>query len=251
MPATDKRYARHLVLPDFEREGQQRLAAASVLIVGAGGLGGPAALYLAAAGIGELALSDFDTVDATNLQRQILFGEADVGRGKTHVAAERLRALNAQVRITEFPERLQHDALPAAIDAVDLVLDASDNFGTRFAINRACVTTGTPLISGAAIRYSGQLAVFDTARGSGCYACLYDETAEGLEDCASNGVLGPMVGVIGSLMATEAVLMLARPANPRYGRLQIYNAQSGHWRETRFQRDPACPVCAAKMQTDK
>lgn len=244
-----QRYARHLVLPDFGAQAQARLARSSILIVGTGGLGGPAALFLAAAGVGELQLSDFDTVDPTNLQRQILFTEADVGQSKTQAAAARLSALNTDVRIVELPERLQDDALHEAVAAVDLVLDASDNFGTRFAVNQACVGARTPLVSGAAIRYTGQIAIFDTARGGGCYACLYEETAEGLEDCQSNGVLGPVVGVIGSVMAVEAIQVLAHPDRPRHDRLQVYNAHSGHWRESRFRRDPACPVCAAKHRS--
>lgn len=246
-----QRYARHIVLPEFGESAQSRLADARVLVVGVGGLGGPAAMYLVAAGVGELQLSDFDTVDGTNLQRQVIFAEDDVGRSKVQAAAARLRALNAGVGIIELPERLQGETLQTTVEAADLVLDASDNFGTRFAVNDACVATGTPLVSGAAIRYTGQLAVFDTTRGGGCYACLYEESAEGLEDCQSNGVLGPMVGVIGSLMATEAVQLLAHPERPRHDRLQVYNAQSGQWRESRFRRDPACPVCAVRHQADR
>jgi len=240
------RYARHTVLPDFGDRGQQQLGTAKVLLIGVGGLGAPAAMYLTAAGLGNLALSDFDSVDVTNLQRQILFTEQDIGKNKADTAAARLNALNSAVRIVSHPERLQGTALERAVADASLVLDASDNFGTRFAINAACVATGTPLISGAAIRYEGHVAMLDPARGGACYACLYDEDAEGIEDCQSNGVLGPAVGVVGSLMATEAIQWLAGVDTPRHDRLLVYNARSGAWRQTGLKADLQCPVCAGR-----
>ena len=238
------RYARHVVLDGVGAAGQARLAKARALIVGLGGLGSPAALYLAAAGIGELILNDFDRVDATNLQRQILFGEADIGHAKTEAAAATLARLNARLRTTPIAERLQGDALTECVRGCDVVLDGSDNFGTRFAVNAACVATRTPLVSGAALRFEGQLAVFraDLA-DSPCYRCLYGESDEALENCRNNGVLAPLVGVIGSLMAVEAVKIIVGLGDDSPGRLVLYDARTLRWREIALVRDPACPVC--------
>lgn len=241
------RYARHIVLPGFGESGQRKLAGARVFIVGLGGLGSPAALYLAAAGIGELVISDFDRVDLSNLQRQLLHREAAVGRDKTDSAADTLAALNTDTRITPVPERLTGNALLEQARRANVVIDASDNFGTRFALNQACVATRTPLVSGAAIRYEGHVTVFDTNRpNSPCYACLYDEQAEGLEDCRSNGILGPVTGVIGSLQAVEALKLITGAGEPLVGRMFIYNALTGDTRISRYERDPTCPVCAER-----
>lgn len=241
------RYARHLALAGFSDEAQGRLSAASALVVGAGGLGSPALLYLAAAGIGRLVVSDFDTVDVTNLQRQILFTEADIGRGKSEAAAGRLNALNPDTRVTPVQQRLIGDELSTAVAAATLVLDCSDNFGTRFAVNAACVAARVPLVSGAAIRYEGQLAVFRSdIDGAPCYRCLWEEEAEGLENCRGNGILGPVTGVIGSAMAVEALKLVTGCAPVADSRLMLYDAQEASWRTLTIERDPACPVCGAR-----
>ena len=239
------RYSRHLTLPEFGTAAQERLAAATVLVLGLGGLGSPAALYLAAAGVGRLLLNDFDQVDASNLQRQILYRTRDVGHPKTQAAADALAALNPDCRLERLEGRLDAEALTASLNGIDVALDGSDNFGTRFAVNAACVAAGVPLVSAAAIRYQGQLAVFDPRHtGSGCYACLYEEGGEELEDCQRNGVLAPLTGVMGSLMAVEAMKLLTGVGQPLTGRLLRYDARSGETRYSTLKRDPACPVCS-------
>lgn len=238
------RYARHLALAGFGEPEQARLRSASALVIGAGGLGCPALLYLAAAGIGRIAVSDFDSVDETNLQRQVLFTAEDIGRPKAAAAAARLAALNPDTEVEPIDARLVGDALAAAVAAADLVLDCCDNFGTRFAVNAACVAAGRPLVSGAAIRYEGQLAVFRADRpGSPCYRCLWEEEAEGLENCRGNGIFGPVTGVIGSMMAVEALKIASGCAPSADGRLMLYEAREATWRSLRLERDPACPVC--------
>jgi adenylyltransferase/sulfurtransferase len=238
------RYARHLALAGFGEPEQARLRSASALVIGAGGLGCPALLYLAAAGIGRIAVSDFDTVDETNLQRQVLFTGEDLGRPKAAAAAARLAALNPDTEVEPIDARLIGNALADAIAAADVVLDCCDNFGTRFAVNAACVAAGKPLVSGAAIRYEGQLAVFRADRpGSPCYRCLWEEEAEGLENCRGNGIFGPVTGVIGSMMAVEALKIASGCAPSADGRLMLYEAREATWRSLRLERDPACPVC--------
>lgn len=239
------RYSRHFVLPGFGAAGQARLAQATVLLVGLGGLGSPAALYLAASGVGRLLLNDFDHVDLSNLQRQVLYTEADQGTAKTTAAAAALAARNAECNMEALGTRLEGETLAAAVERADIVLDGSDNFGTRFNVNAACLAARTPLVSGAAIRYEGQLAVFDFRNPSyPCYACLFRETDEELENCQQNGVLAPLTGVVGSLMAVEAVKLLTGIGQPLAGMLLRYDAQSGELRYTRFEKDPACPVCS-------
>jgi molybdopterin-synthase adenylyltransferase len=239
------RYARHLALAGYGAQEQARMRAASALVIGAGGLGSPALLYLAAAGIGRLTVCDFDSVDVTNLQRQVLFSSADVGRPKAEAAAERLTALNPETEVVPVSARLAGDELATAVADADVVLDCCDNFGTRFAVNAACVAARRPLVSGAAIRYEGQLAVFRADRdGAPCYRCLWEEEAEGLENCRGNGILGPVTGVIGSLMAVEAVKIASGCAPSADGRLLLYDAREGSWRSLKIERDPACPVCA-------
>ncbi len=239
------RYSRHLALPDFGAAAQERLAAATVLVVGLGGLGSPAAMYLAASGVGRLLLNDFDRVDLSNLQRQILYGDADVGTPKTAAATGALAALNPACKLEALEGRLEGQARADAVLRADLVLDGSDNFGTRFAVNAACVAARKPLVSGAALRYEGQLLVFDTRDGaSPCYACLYEEGGEELENCRQNGVLAPLTGVIGSLMAVEAVKLLTGTGRPLTGRLLRYDALTGEMRYTTLKRDTACPVCS-------
>ncbi|HEY1772258.1 MAG TPA: molybdopterin-synthase adenylyltransferase MoeB [Gammaproteobacteria bacterium] len=241
------RYSRHLALPDFGVAAQQRLAQGSVLVVGLGGLGSPAALYLASAGVGRLLLNDFDRVDLSNLQRQVLYRGADVGTPKTAAAALALGALNPTCTLEQFDDRLEPTALADTIGRCDVVLDGSDNFGTRFAVNKACVATKKPLVSGAAIRYQGQLAVFDSRdAASPCYACLYPEGGEELEDCQRNGVLAPLTGVIGSLMAVEALKLLTGTGTPMIGRLLRYDALGGEMRNTSLKRDLTCPVCSKR-----
>jgi molybdopterin-synthase adenylyltransferase len=239
------RYARHLALAGFGAVEQARMRAASALVIGAGGLGSPALLYLAAAGIGRLTVSDFDSVDVTNLQRQVLFATADIGRPKAEAAADRLAALNPDTEVVAVSARLSGDALAAAVADADVVLDCCDNFGTRFAVNAACVAARRPLVSGAAIRYEGQLAVFRADRDDApCYRCLWEEEAEGLENCRGNGILGPVTGVIGSMMAVEALKIASGCAPSADGRLMLYDAREGSWRSLRLERDPACPVCS-------
>jgi molybdopterin-synthase adenylyltransferase len=231
--------------PVFGAAEQARLRDAAALVIGAGGLGSPALLYLAAAGIGRIAVSDFDTVDITNLQRQVLFTTEDLGRSKSEAAAMRLAALNPDTEVEPITARLIGDALAMAVARADVVLDCCDNFGTRFALNAACVAAGKPLVSGAAIRFEGQLAVFRADRDGGpCYRCLWEEDAEGLEDCRGNGVLGPVTGVIGSMMAVEALKIASGCAPSADGKLMLYDAREGSWRSLRIERDPACPVCA-------
>lgn len=239
------RYARHLALAGFGPAEQARLRDATALVIGAGGLGSPALLYLAAAGIGRLAVSDFDTVDITNLQRQVLFASDDVGQPKAAVAAARLAALNPDTVVVPINARLAGKALADAVAAADVVLDCCDNFGTRFAVNAACVAARKPLVSGAVIRFEGQFAVFRADRdGAPCYRCLWEEEAEGLENCRGNGVLGPVAGVIGSMMAVEALKIASGCAPSADGRLMLYDAREGTWRSLRLERDPACPVCS-------
>jgi molybdopterin-synthase adenylyltransferase len=243
------RYSRQLLLPEVDIAGQAALAQARCLVVGLGGLGCPAALYLAAAGVGTLVLADPDRIELSNLQRQILYGEADVGFGKVARAGQRLAACNSDIHLELRPERLAGAALEAAVAAVDVVLDASDNFATRYALNQAAVATGVPLVSGAAIRLEGQLAVFDPRQPeSPCYACLYPETPQTEDDapaerCTEAGVLGPVVGVIGTLQALEAIKLLTGAGEASWGMLLLFDALRLEWQRIRLPRDPACPVC--------
>lgn len=238
------RYSRQILLPEFGTEAQDRLLSARVLIIGAGGLGSPAALYLAAAGVGTLAIADPDTVDLSNLQRQILHRHADIGRMKVASARQQLAALNPDTRVVTLPERLSGSALDAEVQAADLVVDASDNFDTRFAINSACMTFAKPLVSGAAIRMEGQVAVFKPGQAdSPCYRCLYRDGGEAEQTCAENGVLAPIVGIVGSLQAMEAIKVLTGIGDPLCGRLLLIDARSMDIRTLKLRRDPACPVC--------
>ena len=241
------RYSRQIMLPDFDIEGQERLLAAKVLIVGLGGLGSPVALYLAAAGVGELWLADHDTVDTSNLQRQVAHGEADIGRAKVASAADAARALNANIVLQCIERKLGGEELDRAVAAVDLVVDCSDNFSTRFALNAACWRQRKPLVSGAAIRSEGQLLVVDPRRDdSPCYRCLYDDAVQDEQlSCSQNGVLAPLVGVIGTLQALEAIKLLANHGAPAIGRLLIFDAKTLEWRSLILPRAKGCPVCGA------
>ncbi len=239
------RYSRHIMLPDLDIEGQEKLLASHALIIGLGGLGSPVAMYLAAAGVGELTLVDFDSVDLSNLQRQIAHSSERIGVNKAQSAAQTLSALNPDINIHVIEQRLDGERLQQLVAGVNLVLDCTDNFATRFAINAACVAARVPLVSGAAIRLEGQVSVFDSRQpNSPCYRCLYEESTDDLT-CAANGVLAPLVGVIGSLQALEALKLLAGFGDSLAGRLQLFDARRGQWREMKLPRDPECPVCGA------
>lgn len=241
------RYSRQIMLPAFDVEGQQRLQAATVLIVGLGGLGSPVSMYLAGAGVGHLMLADDDDVDLSNLQRQIVHTEQSIGQPKVESAAARLRALNSDTRLTVLPQRLDDDSLNALLaGGVDLVVDACDNFSTRFMINRCCVRAGVPVVSGAAIRLEGQVAVFDSRRPeSPCYQCLYRSGGDDEQmSCSRNGVMAPLVGIIGSMQALEAIKLLSGLGQDLCGKLLLFDAAASQWRELRLPRDPGCPVCS-------
>ncbi|MGQ0699440.1 MAG: HesA/MoeB/ThiF family protein [Panacagrimonas sp.] len=237
------RYSRQIALREVGVNGQSVLRDSSALIVGMGGLGTPAALYLAGAGLGRVVLTDFDRVAVSNLHRQILYRESDVGIAKLEAARAQLKALNAQCEIESLPGPLDHAGLLAAARKVDVVLDCSDNFATRFAVNRACVAARKPLVSGAAIRFEGQLAVFDSARGSACYACLYPAAGEAQETCEEAGILGPVVGVVGTRQALAALKFLLGLCSDA-GTLWVWDALTDAARRLSIPRDPQCPVCS-------
>jgi adenylyltransferase/sulfurtransferase len=239
------RYSRQIMLPEIDIEGQARLVDSHALIIGLGGLGSPAAMYLAAAGIGTLALCDDDVVDLSNLQRQIAHTTSRIGSSKTGSAARTLRSLNPAVDILEFPERLEGATLDAAVAAADVVLDCCDNFATRFAVNAACQRHATPLVSGAAVRWEGQVSVFSHQPGSACYRCLYDENGQEDMRCSHNGVIAPLVGIIGAIQALETLKLLTGSGVTLDGRLLVLDGLRMQWRELRLQHDPACPVCSA------
>lgn len=237
------RYGRQVILREVGVNGQQLLRDSSALVIGLGGLGSPASLYLAGAGLGRLLLADRDPVEASNLQRQILYRSADLGRPKTEAARERLAALDPSVELEVFEGRLEPQRLQAMMARADVVLDCTDNFPTRFAINAACVRARKPLVSGAAIRFEGQLAVFDPRRADGaCYACLFPPAGAAQETCEEAGILGPVAGTIGSLQALAALkLLLGRSED--VNRLRTWNALDMSWRTVVVTRDPDCPVC--------
>lgn len=238
------RDARHLALPQVGADGQRRIGDGTILLIGAGGIGCAAATYLAASGVGHLLICDFDTVDATNLGRQVLYRPDDIGAFKAEIAAARLAAINPDIRITGITERLDDDALSAAVAQADVILDGSDNFATRFQVNDACVVAGRRLVSGAAIRMEGQLAVFGPDYdASPCYRCLYIEADESLENCAGNGVLGPVPGVIGTMMAVEALKFLVGN-NAAAARLQLYDAAAAEFQSLHIEKRERCPTCA-------
>ncbi|HUF78988.1 MAG TPA: molybdopterin-synthase adenylyltransferase MoeB [Thermoanaerobaculia bacterium] len=242
-----RRYGRHLTLPEVGMAGQLRLKASRVVIVGAGGLGSPLGLYLAAAGVGTLGLVDFDVVDESNLQRQVLFGAADVGRPKLEAAAERLREVNPNVELVLHPVRLTSDNALGILEGYDVVVDGSDNFPTRYLVNDACVLLGKPDVYGSIFRFEGQVAVFWGARGP-CYRCLFAEPPPpGLvPSCAEGGVLGILPGVIGALQANEAVKLVLGVGEPAVGRLVTFDALRLRFRELRLKKDPRCPICSER-----
>jgi adenylyltransferase/sulfurtransferase len=242
------RYSRHILLTELGIEAQGRFAAAHALIVGAGGLGTPAAQFLAAAGVGTITLCDPDAVDLTNLQRQVLFATADIGTPKVAAAKARLAAVNPQIRIETIAARLGPAELAPLVHAATVVLDCSDNFATRHAVNRACVAAQRPLVSGAAIRFDGQISVFDARdAASPCYHCLFGEGDE-LEEtrCAVMGVFAPLTGIVGAMQAAEALKLIAGVGESLAGRLLLLDALSMRWRDLSVTRDPACPVCGAR-----
>jgi len=242
------RYSRHILLDELGVGAQQRFAASHALVVGVGGLGNPVAQFLAAAGVGALTLIDADSVDLTNLQRQILFDTHSVGHPKVDAARARIAAVNPEVRVEAVAKRVDVRDLEPLAGRADVVIDCSDNFATRHAVNRACVAAGKPLVSGAAIRFDGQVAVFDPRDpASPCYHCLFGE-GEGLEEtrCATMGVFAPLVGIVGATQAAEALKLLAGAGRSLAGRLLLLDALTMEWREVRIVRDPQCAVCAAR-----
>lgn len=246
-----ERYARHLMLREIGGPGQQKLRAARVLIVGAGGLGAPAALYLAAAGVGSIGLADPDTVALSNLQRQVIYAGNDVGRSKVRAAAQALTALNPQVAVEEHTFEVETENARALVSAYDCVLDGTDSFPTRFAVNTACFEKGKPLVSGALGRWTGQVGVFAAGLTRGaplelrqpCYRCLVPEVPPDPETCAAVGVVGALAGVIGSMMALETVKLITGAGASLAGRLLLYDALAAEARTVRLSSDPDCPVC--------
>lgn len=247
------RYSRHILLNELGVDGQQRIMEARALVVGVGGLGSPAALYLATAGIGNLTLVDHDAVDLTNLQRQIVHTEDRVGQPKVESARQTLMAINSQLRISALAERADAQRLDRLVSDTDVVLDCSDNFATRQALNAACVHHGVPLVSGAAIRFDGQLAVYDPRhQGSPCYACVFPpDTAFEETRCATMGVFAPLVGIIGSMQAAEALKLLSGAGEPAVGRLLMLDGRNMTWTDIRLPRNPHCPVCGASPPATK
>jgi len=242
------RYSRHILLDALGIEGQERILGCHALVVGAGGLGSPAALYLASAGIGRITLADHDTVDFTNLQRQILHVQSRVGMAKAESGRQALAAINPDIAVIPLQERLSGDALDAVVATADLVLDCTDNFATRHAINRACVRHKKPLVSGAAIRFDGQISVYDLRRDDApCYHCLFPE-GEDVEEvrCAVMGVFAPLTGIIGSMQAAEALKLAAGIGESLSGRLLLLDALDMEWRTVKFRKDPGCPVCGSR-----
>src|SRR5687767_944349 len=239
------RYSRHILLPEIGIEGQERLLAAHALMIGAGGLGSPVALYLASAGVGRITICDDDKVDLTNLQRQIVHRTEAIGRPKVESARDTLSSINPEVEVIALAERVGEEAISVLAAQADVVLDGSDNFATRHAVNRACVQQRKPLVSGAAVRFDAQLMVFDlSAPNSPCYSCLFPEDAQVEEvQCSTMGVFAPLTGVIGAMQAMEAIKLIAGVGESQS--LQILDAKSAQWRSVRVKKDPACRVCSA------
>ncbi len=243
-PEESLRYARHLILPQVGPEGQRKLKAARVLVVGAGGLGSPVAMYLAAAGVGTIGIVDFDTVDATNLQRQVIHGTADVGRPKLDSARDRIADINPHVRVEPHAVRITSQNAMEIVRAYDVVIDGTDNFPTRYLLNDACVLAGKPCVYGSILRWEGQASVFWAERGP-CYRCLFAEPPppDLVPNCAEGGVLGVLPGIVGCIQAAEAVKLVLGAGEPLVGRLLIFDALRMSFREMRLRRDPECPAC--------
>ena len=238
------RYSRQIMLPQCDIEGQQKLLAAKVLIVGAGGLGSPAAMYLAASGIGNITIYDNDVVDLSNLQRQIAHHTPDIGIDKVISTQQTLKKLNPDVQVLAVKQRLTGEQLELEVEKADVVLDCSDNFTTRFAINKACVRHQTALVSGAAIRFEGQVSVFTPGtNNSPCYNCLYNSDGEELQNCATNGVIAPITGIIGSIQALETIKLILSVGEPLTGRLLLLDGLTMEWRTMKLRKNSACQTC--------
>lgn len=241
-----RRYSRHLLLPEIDLQGQEKLLKSKILIIGLGGLGSPVSMYLAASGIGTLVLCDHDVVDLSNLQRQILHKTTDVSLSKTDSAAESLHDLNPEVRLITISSKLEGQRLIEEAHDADIVIDATDNFPTRYALNEACIATKTPLISGSAVRMTGQVTTFRfDISPSPCYHCLYPDQGNIPETCAETGVLAPLVGIIGSIQATEAIKILLNLGQTLHGRLLQVDARTMAWRTSQLKGDPECPICSS------
>lgn len=240
------RYSRQIMLPQIDIEGQQKLLAAKVLIVGAGGLGSPAAIYLASAGVGNITIYDNDVVDLSNLQRQITHHTPDIGTDKVISTRQTLNRLNPEVKVSAVKQRLEGEQLASEVMLADVVLDCCDNFSTRFAINKACVKHRTPLVSGAAIRFEGQVTVFTPGQNnSPCYNCLYNNDGEELQNCATNGVIAPITGIVGSIQALEAMKLIINIGDTLTGRLLLLDGLTMEWNTMKLRKNPNCPTCSS------
>jgi len=241
------RYSRQIMLPQFDIAGQERLLNSHVVIVGLGGLGSPVAMYLAAAGVGHLTLIDHDKVELSNIQRQILHASTDIGKNKTNSALETLKDINPEIEISTINTKLENNNLKDLIKQASVVIDATDNFDSRFMLNKLCVNAGTPLVSGAAIRMEGQICVFlNNNEGGPCYRCLYRNDHDGTEEtCSDTGILAPVVGIIGCIQAVEALKIIAHLGETLHNRVLLLDAMSMEWRTLKLNKDPACPVCHA------
>ena len=246
------RYSRQIMLPQFGIEAQQKLLSSHAVIIGIGGLGSPAALYLAAAGVGQLTLVDHDQVEISNLQRQIIHTTENIGQHKVHSAKAQLAAINPDIVVHTINKEIDEEKLSDLLSHVDCVLDATDNFSSRFLINRLCVQHKTPLISAAAIGFEGQISVFDSRQSDNpCYACLYPEQGEENTTCSENGILAPVVGIMGCMQALEAIKLLTSTGETLVGQLQLFDAINMQWRNLKFKQDPACPVCSNTRHSQK
>lgn len=242
------RYSRQIMLPEMDIEGQQKLLSSTVMLIGMGGLGSPVSMYLASAGVGHLILVDFDTVELSNLQRQIVHSTNDIDREKVDSAKDRLLALNPDCKITTINKQLDDNELVEQAKLVDVVVDGSDNFATRFAVNKACVETKTALVSGAAIRFEGQVSVFDSNQAdSPCYRCLYSDEEMAAETCSQTGVVAPLLGIIGSMQALETIKLITNVGDNLIGKLLLFDAMSSEFQTMKFRKDPACPVCSSSI----
>lgn len=246
------RYSRHIFLPEMDLEGQQALLNSRILIIGLGGLGSPVLQYLAASGIGHLLLVDDDTVELSNVQRQICHGNDDVGKSKVQSALEEIQRINPTINVAGFEQKADVDFLQQHLPTVDLVIDCSDNFAIRYLINEACLAHKTPWVSGAAVALQGQVICFDPRIAElPCYRCLYPQANEEQVNCSSSGILAPVVGVIGTLQALEAIKIIAKIGNPILGRLQTFDALEGQWRSWGLHKDDACASCGVKFKHSK
>jgi adenylyltransferase/sulfurtransferase len=246
------RYSRQMMLPEIDAAGQERLANSRVLIIGIGGLGSSASIYLATAGVGHLVLVDFDKVELSNLQRQIVHSTADIDRSKVDSGRDHLLALNPEIKITTINRKLEGTALDEEVKKADVVVDACDNFKTRFQINKACITNTTPLVSAAAIRFEGQISVFNPAdKNSPCYQCLYSDDAIVAETCTANGVIAPLLGMMGSIQANETLKLLMNIGKTLQGKLFLIDVLNMEWHQATLPKDPDCPVCNDGNQNSK